>query len=320
MTIMFFLLFLLASTHNAFGQENSGVALVYVEPLEFATVLAEVIEEGTQFDVALAPDIREFSIMLLMPQVRLVVFGPTLEFLNIPELYREGALGAIQWFFENGGGLVGIASAGNVAVTAELSEEVFPIFGNYLALGKFDFDTLMTVVDYRVKDPHPISEGIDSMILFEQEYVVHIDSQTMKRKQIVPDSGCYTVVYEEPSEEMPLVVAYENVGRSVTFAGLNLAEQEGPNYYGNVLYQEDFQRVFLNAISWAADNAAYPASMERREQYIADSEARTQEIAEQVEASEQAEKTQRMWLNIRRILLTIGGIVAIAVIYRIFLQ
>lgn len=309
------------STMESLAEAPSpSTVLVYVEPIEFGSALAEVIEEETDFEVVVASDYRDLGVMLLMPQVRVLVFGPTLSILNEPDLYRKGLYGQIEWFYANGGGLIGLASAGFVSVTDDLAKNIFPLFGSYLALAQFDFDTLGYSLTYEALPPNPISSGVGDMCLMEQEYLVHINSSTLSRELVVPEDGSYTIIYQEPKCKMPLVVTYEKEGRSVTFAGLNLIGQEGPTYYGNVIKEDAFRKVFANALSWAADNPGYEKSAAKRNEYFADREARAQEVAAKAEGIAAKEKNRRAQANIRKILSVVGGIAAVIVIYKLTLK
>ncbi len=298
------------------GNATEGTVLIFVQPVKFGSALAEIIRENSGLDAIEISDYRELAVMLLMPQIRSVVFGPRMDFLTIPELYRSGILEEIGWFFRNGGGLIGLASAGHRSVTGKLADEVFPLFGNYVELSRFDFGTGRYVLEYRAARSNAISSGVDNLQLVEQEYVVHLNPETLVPEPVMPANGSYSIIYEEPVSGMPLVISYEQQGRSVTFAGLNLVEQEGPGCYGEVVNHDSFRKVFLNALLWVHNNQGYARSMARRDQYFSQLELRNQGLEDLMEFNAEKETRKTTWTNAIRLISTILGAMAIFLIYR----
>jgi len=296
--------------------ESQGVVVIYVQPAGFAEDLAKLIEGETDLDVCVLSDYKGLAQVLLLPEIRVLVFGPQMDFLNVPELYRKGILDEVEWFFRSGRGLVGMGTAGDSAVTGELAEKVFPLFGNYLELGKFDFDSGKYSVRYHESEPSPISSGIGDVKIFEQQYVVHLNSSTLTAEKLVPKEGRYSVVYEEAESGIPLVVSYEKTGRSVTFAGLNLVEEEGPGCYRDVMNQDSFRRMFLGALLWSKENQGYTRALSQRDEFFSNLSSESEVIHELIEANAERQDRRRLWIDVRRLLSTLVGAAAVFYIYK----
>ena len=115
---------------------------------------------------------------------------------------------------------------------------------------------------------------------------------------------------------VPGIVAYENVGRSVTIPAFGLNERGGPSDYSTVVYDPDFQTLFRNCVRWAAESGRM--SLQQR---MEDSEARIKKFEDErselrEEASDWRNKTSQR-RTIRLALFTGLGLAAIAAVYRV---
>ncbi len=212
-------------------------------------------------------------------------------------------------YFEEGGGLVGIMEPCYEPSAPGMATRVFQVFGN-----SSDMELSMRerrTRSYVLEEACEISSGLPEQfeILSMGTYL----SADQEGKHVrVP--GDYSVVYRDGATGCPLVLAHESNdgGRSVAFPGIMLAKVPRLDvYYGNLVTEEQFVKVFTNSVVWAAGNARIERVEEGLEQAMQEHEDRIRQLADEAEKTRQGKATGRV---LRLILLWAAGLASIGVV------
>ena len=330
-------------------EESKPVILLYHGPKvgeqdlrEFGEALADVIESDSRMagkaEIVLVGDQDLMNTLLYFPQVKCVVIA-----LTTWELSASRIVPSTLWYFNEGGGVVGIGNAGHGDVTSILNGSVFPLFANQYEQVQPVFycqnkeTGVMTMIPpgqpprcaadenrvlvratfYTKAADHEIAAGVeDEFSMAAARYVIHKNtSQTPPEFMFMtPEKGDYTMVYEDASLGAPLVVVYEENGTSVTFAGGDQVSvrEEDDTYFGTYVDDPNFRKLLQNAVYYAWNKETkYENAMARASEEFENMKQEKEDLKQRVEDSQKSEKTSKL---LRSVLLIVVGIVLIVAI------
>ncbi len=311
--------------------ESKPVILLYHGPKVgeqdlhlYGQALADVINSDPRLkdkaDIVLVGDQDLMNTLLYFPQVKCVVIA-----LTTWELRATRIIDSTLWYFNQGGGIVGLGNAGNGDVTGELNATVFPLFGNqyYMVKPTFRKDPVTgrriierTTTYIKAADNEIIQGVADQFTLKDKRFVVHMNTSVSPPKYVPmePEKGKYTMLYKDKDLGAPLVVLYEENGTSVTFAGTDQisTHETDDTYFGNLLKDENFKKLLQNSVYyvWSHETKYEKAMASAKEQFTKMKQEQDQ-LMKKVQESQKKRKAARLT---RAVLLIVVGIVLIAVI------
>ncbi len=326
------------------AQEEKPVILIYHGPKKgdqdlslYGEALQDLIEADSRLsgkaEIVLVGNQDLMNTLLYFPQVKCVVVA-----LTTWELNAERMVPALEWYFNQGGSIVGMGSVGHEDITLELNGTIFPIFGTsyqsvsptFICRNTETGETRVVEIPrceenevremvrrtfYVEADDHQITEGVaDEFSLQDKRFVAHLNESTKEFTHLMPEEGDYTMVYEDQELGAPLVVVYERNGTSITFAGTDMisTKEEDPTHFSNFLQDENFRKILQNSIyyAWEQENK-YEDSMAHAEEKFEQMEEEEKQLQEEVEESQQQEKSSSL---MRSVLLIVVGVILIAII------
>jgi hypothetical protein len=285
-------LLLLASSATAAGLEP--VVFVYTGGApELAEMLAPVIESDGRIEgrVMILQSPGEVVLAAAMPTTKcIVVYANHKDFVT-------GLGTALVPFFKEGGGIVGMTEVCYEPSALALATEVFPVFANFSA-------TELSLKERRTRTYIPeeaseIASGLpDGFEILSMGTYLSAD----ENGDHVRVPGDYTVVYRDNKTGSPLLLAHESAegGRSVAFPGIMLVSIPRLDvYYGNLVKDQNFVKLFTNYVAWAADNGR----IGRVEEGLTDAIAAYDDYVK--ELKDEAERSRRDRAG-RRVMILIG--------------
>jgi hypothetical protein len=221
----------------------------------YGAELRRIVEEGFDADVVTLTDPEIFRMAIHFPNVKAVV-------VSLLKDLDEGIGPSLEWFFSQGGGLVGLGFAGARLATENASETVFPLFGSAYRPGKYDAATRSFRMTHVKEDDDEISRGVPTFSISTQKLVLSYDSSANQYLPTAPEEGEYKILYREETSGAPSLVKYRNGGVSVTFACFGADDFErGANYYGRFTNATEFRTLFTRALNWVwNDESKYDSS------------------------------------------------------------
>jgi hypothetical protein len=274
---------------------------------ELGELLASLIESDDRLDarVLIARSPGEVVLAAVTPATQcIVIYAEHKDYVS--ELDP-----ALVPYFEEGGGLVGIMEPCYEPSAPGLATRVFPVFGN-------SSDRELSMKErrtrtYILEEASEIASGLPEtfQILSIGTYLSADDEGKHVR---VP--GDYVVVYRDNATGCPLVIAHESHagGRSVAFPGIMLAKVPRLDvYYGNLVLEEEFVKVFTNSVAWAAGNARIKRVEEGLAEAMVEQEDRIRQLLDEAEKTRRSKATGRM---VGILLLWAGGLVSIGVVLK----
>lgn len=322
---------LMASPILLAQEEAKPVILLYHGPKVgtqdlrvYGQALADLINSDSRMtdkaEIVLVGDQDLMNTLLYFPQVKCAVVA-----LTTWELKADRIVPSLLWYFNEGGGVVGLGNAGHGEVTKILNGSVFPIFGNQYLMVKpsifIDPDTGKRVIlretGYKKVNDHEIAQGVESeFALQDKRFVIHMNTSMSPPKYLAiqPEKGDYTMVYSDDDIGAPLVVIYEENGTSVTFAGTDQISinDVDDSYYGNFLDDENFKTMFQNSVYYVwSKETKYENAMARATEEFNKMQQEEDDLKARVEESQKKEKNAKL---LRSVLLIVVGVVLIVVI------
>ncbi len=306
----------------------------------YGEALADLIESDSRLsgkaEIVLVGDQDLMNTLLYFPQVKCVVIA-----LTNWELSASRIVPSTSWYFNEGGGVVGLGNAGHQDVTGTLNGSVFPIFGNMYQMvdptfycqnketgakrpagmpPRCDADELRIterVTKYVKVTDHDVAEGAEAeFITPSSRFVIH-KNQTASPPyylHLEPDTGEYTMIYADGDLGAPLLVVYEQNGTSITFAGTDQisVKEDDPTYFGTFTEEDNFITLFQNAVYYVwSKETKYDDAMAKAKAEFAKMEQDKADLEERVKESQSKEKTSKL---LRSVLLIVVGVVLIVVI------
>jgi len=204
----------------------------------YATELGRIIKEDERIDadVKVVDSAEIFELMLFYPNVKLAVVA-------VGSSVNQKVGLALERFFSQGGGLIGLGFAGSSEATGRCSEAVFPIFGTSYINGKFDPRSRCFLITHEKVEEDEVSEGVDTFTAEDSKLVLSTDVTKKHYLPRQPEEGTYKILFKDAETGAPTVVKYQNGGCSVTFASFVGEDQEGSfGYFGRFTETKEFSR------------------------------------------------------------------------------
>jgi len=305
---------LLAASHSAVSAEPEDiedVILVYGENLpDWRNYVVDLLGEDSDLDATIIPINTSdcLSVALLFPNVKAaVLMGQNADVVR-------GIEAQVLTAFKHGGGLVGFHDFTSLEVAPDLAQRVFPLFANVSRLGRFKEGSF--VQSLKKVDPHPVTEDLPSDLdISDPEINLALNTRSNKWSGKIPDSGELTILYEDAVYGAPVVSVFSDEGFSVSFAGgdIDNSPDNKLKYFGNLFFDETFQEILLNSVSWVAEEET---RTEIQAQETLDELQRINLWEQDVKDSAKRAKAQRAATELGfKAGVNILGIAAIVVIY-----
>jgi len=280
--------FLLLISTAAAAVNLEPVIVVYAGGVpELGEMLASLIESDARLNdqVMIVHTPEEVVLAAVMPATQCIVI-----YANHKD-YVFGLESALVPFFREGGGLVGIAEVCYEPSALKLATEVFPVFAN-----RTDREVKMgerRTRTYILEGASEVAAGLsDSFQILSMGTYLSADGNGSHVR--VP--GNYTVVYRDNATGCPLLVTHESSGggRSVAFPGIMLATVARLDvYYGNLVLDENFVRLFTNSVAWASGNARIKRVKEGLAQAIDEYEGQLRQLKGEADRARQDRTNRR---------------------------
>ncbi len=260
----------------------------------FAQALASLIEasEAIDSDVKIVNSAETLALAASLPQTQCVIAYAA----NKAEI--TGMDPALITFFEAGGGLIGLREMCYRPSAGDLAIKVFPTHANgsvqqYVAGQK-------RARNYTKADAGEITAGLpDRFELIGMGIYFSVGPDG----KYLPVPGDYQVPFRDGETGAPIVLAYESErgGRSVAFPAVWVVSASRVDiYYGNLVNDENFARLFTNCVLWAAQGSSRFAEVSK-DLDVKLEEARTRQ-ARLIKQAEEARKKE----NLQRTLLLVA--------------
>ncbi len=296
--------------------EVEPVVLIYgVDLPQWRTQIATLLEQDPRVDekVITINSTDCLAVALLYPNVKTAIL------MGQNAAVILGAERQILSYFEEGGGLVGFHDLGNALVSGALATRVFPLYANVSTLGRMTEGYLVqTLVRDQINE---INEYLpQELVVKDAEINLALDKKTRRWANATPASGEYWALYRDTVYGAPTVVAYRNEGCSVTFAGGDIDDSPANKlkYFGNLFFDDTFAALLLNAVAWVKEHEMR-TDLLVQETLDSLKAARDGDTIVRDEA-EKAQHSRRMLNLLARVLMNLGGVVAILVTYLKFIK
>jgi len=305
--------FVLLLAQACVGNEPGKPLLIIYCPTtpEYGRELQRLVEADGKVDadILLLQDAEVFRVAVHFPNVRAVVVSLALSL-------SQSIGPSLEWFFSEGGGLVGLGFAGASMATGNVSQNVFPIFANGYLSGSYDLESKTYTMSHLKENEDYISEGVPSFTVSTQKLVLSRNLSTNEYLPMTPVAGAYKVLFREASTGAPSVVKYDHSGVSVTFAcfgGDDFAR--GFNYYGRFSQTAEFKTLFTRAVEWVWSNERkYEKSLNESSGYFAGQEEELRSLMDGGRKLQARAEQRRLATAI--VTIALAGI-AIVVVHRV---
>ncbi len=271
-------------------------------------------------DIKLVGDPDLMKTLLHFPQVKCAIIA-----LTTWESKDMTIIPSALWYFNQGGGLVGLGNVAYDPTEASATGTPFPVYGNDHERGKIVISQepatgkriIETMITYSGDQDHEIARGVEEEFdLKDMRFVIHLNLSATQPHYVPrqPEKGEYTVVYRDSEIGAPLVVVYEENGTSVTFTGtdqMSIHEDE-ETYFGRFLDNENFAKLFQNAVYYAWNQEdKYENAMAKAEEGFERVKEEEEDLKRRIESSEKRGARAKI---LRFILLAVIGVVVILVL------
>jgi hypothetical protein len=226
----------------------------------------------------------------------------------------------LEWFFNEGGGLIGLGFAGMSAATHNASRYVFPVFGSSYVAGSYDPASKTFLINHVKDEADPMTEGVGDFVIADHKVILSYNGSSNTYLPRYPEIGDYKVLFREAKTGAPTMIKYEAKGVSVSFpcfAGDDF--ERSLAYFGRFTSTDEFRMLFTNALEWVWENEnKYDGSMEKATQFF---EAEDAELRNALQESRDLTRASRTDRNLRSILIIgIASVAAVAVYWVAFLR
>ena len=272
---------------------------------ELGEMLASMIESDDRLDaqVRIALNPGEVILATMAPATQcIVVYAEHKDYVSELDAF-------LVPYFEGGGGLVGIMETCYEPSAPGMATEVFQVFGNSTDVERSIRERRTRT--YILEESGEIASGLpeEFEILSMGTYLSADEDGNHVR---VP--GDYNVIYRDNATGCPLIITHESNdgGRSVAFPGIMLANIPRLDvYYGNLMLEENFVKLFTNSVTWATGNSRIKRVREGLAEAMQEQENRIRQLADEAEDTRQGEATNRI---VRLLLLWAAGLVSMGVV------
>jgi hypothetical protein len=278
----------------------------------FAEMLAQLLLDDprieSQVRIVTTPDIIALASSLPQTECMIIYTGNKVEV--------EGLESNLISFFEQGGGLIGMRDICSVPAVGRIAIDVFPTYANG-SVKQFNPRELR-VRNHTKGDSTEINEGLpDRFSLLSMGTYLSVDSDG----NYLPVSGDFLVPFRDEQTGSPLIIANENDngGRSVAFPGVWVIPSSRVDiYYGNLVADENFVKLFTNSVLWAAKGSSrFPEVQKDLAEKIEDAKGKQERLKEEAEQARKRENTQRLLLLVG--VWVVGLIICAVVVLKLVL-
>lgn len=253
-----------------------------------ARALASLIEQDARFS-------GETLVVSSPSAVALATLLPTTQCIVVYSDHRDHLVGfetTLLPFFSLGGGLVGIRDTCYEPSAGNLSKNVFPVYGNFSLVKT-------SMVQKRVRTYVGVGTSEVTAGLPETFQLVSMGTFLCADKNgtYIPIPGSYRVLYEDEETGSPLVLTYESegAGRSVALPGMMVVKTPRVDvYYGTLLADENFVKLFTNSVFWAAASPRFASVTQDLEGKLATIQEERQAVKEQAELAQKRDRQKRL--------------------------
>jgi hypothetical protein len=299
------------------GASTTPVILIYSPNAPgYGEALKRLIEEDERFEeakVRMCNNLEDLKVGIFFPDVKAAV-------ITLASDVGQELNATLQWFFGNGGGLIGMGFASTELVSRNASRDVFPSFGNAYRSATYDPATRKFIMSLIKEEEDEISQGVPSFTIPQHKIMVHIDPSTREFRQRYPESGEYKLLFTEENSGAPAIIKYRDRGVSVTFTTFGGDdESRGPSYHGLFVDQPEFKTLFTNSLYWVWENEEkFQESVEKAAEYYQSGDEHLDEVQT---AAERAEKGKEMFRLIRDVTVVLAaGICCVAIYWATFIR
>jgi hypothetical protein len=252
-----------------------------------ANLLIEDDRIDSKVEIITDPEIIEMASLL-----------PSTECIVIYAVHEDQVTGlytSLSLYLQEGGGLVGIREVCNEPTAKQLATEVFPISAN--ESNRAPNSKGKRARTYLPVDDHMIASGLPETfdILSMGTYLSADDEGNY-----LPVPGDFSIVYKDEITDSPLVVAVESDqgGRSVAMPGIwSVGNTRVDVYYGNIVADENFMKLFTNSVLWAAKGSTrFKTISSNLTEKIDNADQERQELTRKAEEAERKKNQQRLIL------------------------
>jgi len=311
------ILLLVALGPCSWAAQSKPLLVIYCPSApNYGQELARLIQEDGRLEAEIQTvgSLDIFKTMLYFPTVKAAI-------VTLPIDNKQSGLdSALEWFFSQGGGLVGIGFAGSETATGNVSQTVFPIFGTGYRPGTLDPKTRRFTMSHAKEEDDEISNGVQDFTMPDHKIVLSFNAANNSYAPKSPAVGEYKVLFREKSSGAPSIVKYRNKGVSVTFASFGADDyQVGYNYFGRFTNTTEFRTLFTNAVSWVWNaESKYNTSMTKAAEYYAESRQDLVKVKAEAERIQTKSKQAKLLRTIMT--LVVAGAACIAVYYVTFVK
>jgi hypothetical protein len=244
---------------------------------------------------------------MYFPNVKVVI-------LSLYKSLNEGLGPTLEWYFNQGGGMMGLGFSSARQATLNASAKVFPAFGSSYVSGSYDAPNRRFLISHIKDEEDEISAGIGDFSISDHKVILSFNGSSNTYLPKYPEEGEYKVLFREEKTGAPTMIKYENVGVSVTFACFGGGDFErGVSFHGLFTSSKEFVTLYTNSIVWLWNNEGkYEISMERATQYFAEQD---EELQRALQKGKDLEKKAGSWRTIRTILILLFAVVGIVAVY-----
>jgi len=218
----------------------------------FAKMLASLVEQADGIDsevmVVTKPDVLALATALPQTECIIIYCSNAAEIGDLAE--------PLTAFFENGGGLVGLRDVCYEPSAGQIATRVFPAYAKksaqqYPAGQK-------RARNYTEAQTTEISSGLPKRFQLVSMGIYFSGDQAGNYVEVA--GAGYSVAYTDEATGAPIVLTYESEagGRSVALPGIWVVSNSRVDaYYGNLVLDQNFVRLFTNAVRWAAKGSVH---------------------------------------------------------------
>jgi len=293
------------------GDPTVPVILVYCPAApRYGQALRTIIEEDGRFSearVLVCEKLDELRATAFFPDVKAIVLSLTRD-------VGQELNSTLEWFFNNGGGLVGMGFASMWSASLSASQDVLPVFGNSYRAGEYDPNMRRSFVRFVKGEEDEISQGMSNFSMPHHRFILHWNGLTDSFEERRPESGEYKVLFAEQSTGAPLVIKYRDEGVSVTLATFGADDIErSPGYFGLFVDEPAFKTLFANSLYWVWTNEQkFQKGLEKAERFYQQSADQVGSLRRAAQDRESAADLARLLKNVLAIL---GGCIGSGVVY-----
>jgi hypothetical protein len=297
---------------NCLGSVESARPSVVVycpEAPGYGQALKTLIEEDGRFDatVRLCESLQDFDVTMFFPDVKVAVVALSTDI-------NQDLNQTLQWFFSQGGGLVGLGFAGSRSASGNASENVFPLFGTGYRSMRYDPESRKVMMSLIKEEVDEISAGLPSFSTPSQKIVLSFNGTANSYQPMAPEEGDYKVLCREETTGAPAVVKYRNEGVSVTFAMFGGDDFErGRSYYRLFIDEPEFKTLFTNSLYWVWNaEGKFEESVQKASALVEQEGEQLEEVRAQAQAQARRAKNAALMRSVGAVG---GAVVSCAIVF-----